>query len=115
MTTITKDIAPVFPESNHIGEAKGRISTTLSVHCGKCTFWEYLESVRKGRATKEARRKNWFLTNKWGWVCPSCMKRKPADSEINLLGLTTDDLYGVSELDRMFAEADAVRRNTSDE
>jgi len=107
--TIVKDIAPVFPKSDHA--AKGRISTTLSVHCGKCMFWEYLESVKKGQATKEARRKNWSLTDTWGWVCPTCMGKKIVNNETNLLGLTVDDLYGVSQLDRMFAEAEKQKDN----
>ena len=111
---IVKDIAGVFPGGIPT-EPKGRIVTTLSVHCGKCIFWEYLESVRKVRAAKEARRKNWALTDKWGWVCPRCMGRKTADNDINLLGLTVDDLHGISELDRMFAADDAVRRTTNDE
>jgi hypothetical protein len=51
---------------------KGRISTLLTLICGGCSDFEYLDTVRKTQAAKEARHKGWKLTKKLGWLCPSC-------------------------------------------
>ena len=53
---------------------KGRISCYLTVWCGLCPGWLYVEAKTKAKAAVEARGKGWVNTRARGWLCPECAK-----------------------------------------
>jgi hypothetical protein len=48
---------------------RGYISTQLTVWCGRCYEWEYLEAKKKLDAALEAKDRGWKFTRQYGWVC----------------------------------------------
>lgn len=56
--------------------SKGRISVEYTVWCAKCAQWESLiEASTYRKAQSLARRKGWKKTEKYGWLCPYCVRR----------------------------------------
>jgi hypothetical protein len=44
--------------------------------CGDCDCWEFLDNEKSKKKFLTAMRKlGWEKTKKFGWTCPSCIKR----------------------------------------
>jgi len=44
----------------------------IEIWCGKCNWWEYLESLKVIFAKPEAKKKGWKFTKENGWICLKC-------------------------------------------
>lgn len=49
---------------------RGTMRAHLSVWCAFCYRWDSLDEKKRTAAAKEAKRKGWRYTRRYGWACP---------------------------------------------
>ena len=48
---------------------KGYMEKMYTVWCGCCVEWDYVPDAQG------ARRRGWYLTREFGWICRKCVKK----------------------------------------
>lgn len=52
--------------------ARGIIKFHMTIWCGRCAEWRYLEGRNKREGGVQARGVGWAYTRAHGWLCPVC-------------------------------------------